>query len=168
MSMKTEFTKVDYGQTYTLTFQNRKNSNVQFVKIDEHTGLPLKNAEIKLYKQSDELVGTITDSSGVAIVDDVTLADGWYKAVESKAPDGYAPDTTPQDFQLIGNQFVKLVFEDKKLQGITVQKLDSATKLPLGNVRFEFWSANGTSSTSVSSGTPAGYVVGHTPPTITV
>jgi uncharacterized repeat protein (TIGR01451 family) len=82
-----------------------------------------------------------TNGDGVIILD--ALAPGWYKAAESKAPEGYVPDDTPQDFEVTSNQFIRLVFEDKALAGLRIIKLDSATRQPVAGVEFEISKMNG-------------------------
>jgi len=137
-------TIVPSNQTYTLTFYDVKHSGVQFIKTDSQTRQPLSGAVFTLYKQNGEKIGTYTtDSSGVAIVPD-DLPDGWYKGVETTAPAGYELDSTPQDFQLTGGQFVKLTFEDTKIEGILITKVDEQTNAPLSGAQFKVETATGT------------------------
>jgi len=179
----------------TLTVYNTKHSGVQFIKTDSQTGQPLAGAVFTLYKQNGEKIGTYTtDSSGVAIVPD-DLPDGWYKGVETTAPQGYELDSTPQDFELTGNQFLKLTFEDTKVQGLLIQKIDEADNSPLFGAEFNVRTVTGTNVgtfTTDSNGqidvtkdangkplpsgdyivtetkAPAGYTIDETPKTVTV
>lgn len=185
----TKTVKIENNELYKIDFYNKKLSNVQFVKIDSVTKEPLKGAEFTLYKQNGEIVGKyITDSNGVAIVDDVTLPDGWYKAVETKAPDGYVLDNTPKDFELKGNEFKKLVFENTKILGLQIKKVDASDNTPLQGAEFSVKDSNGTpiatvvtdssgmASVNVKDGVyvitetkaPFGYVIDNTPQTVTV
>ena len=123
------------GKTYRVDFINTKLGSAQIVKKDAATKQPLKNALFTVYKASGEVVGTYeTDGDGMIILPH--LANGWYKAVESRAPEGYLLDDTPKDFQITGNDFVKLVFENTKLTGLQLKKKDATTKSPIGDVTF--------------------------------
>jgi uncharacterized surface anchored protein len=115
---------------------------VQIIKIDADTKQPLKSVEFTIYKQNGEIVGAFeTDGNGLIIVG--LLPNGWYKAVETKSPDGYLQDDTPKDFELKGNQFIKLVFENKKISGLQIKKLDSVTRKPIKDVVFSVEKLNG-------------------------
>ena len=130
------------GKTYRVDFINTKLGSAQIIKKDAGTKQPLKNALFTVYKASGEVVGTYeTDGDGLIILPH--LANGWYKAVESRAPEGYLLDDTPKDFQITGNDFVKLVFENTKLTGLQLKKKDATTKDPIGNVTFSVSRMNG-------------------------
>lgn len=139
---KAQTIAISYGLTYTVTVENDKLSGVQIIKIDTSTKAPLKDAQFTIYKKSGDVVGRYTtNGDGIIIVDG--LAPGWYKAVESKAPNGYLIDDTPQDFEVTSNQFIKLVFENKPLSGLTILKTDAQTNKPLAGVKFEVKKPNG-------------------------
>lgn len=82
-----------------------------------------------------------TDADGLIIIE--TLAPGWYKAVESKAPDGYIIDETPKDFEITANQFVKLVFENNPKSALLIRKIDADTCDPLEGAEFTVKTAGG-------------------------
>ncbi|MCI8806367.1 MAG: hypothetical protein HFE59_10945 [Clostridiales bacterium] len=74
----------------------------------------MKHAEFTVYKKSGDVVGEyITDKNGVIIIDN--LENGWYKIAETKAPNAYMIDKTPKYVEITYNQFLKIVFENKKL-----------------------------------------------------
>lgn len=150
---------VDYTNVYTADFYNIANSGVQLTKIDGHSKLPLSGAEFTLYKQNGEVYGHYTtDSDGLITIPQ--LADGWYSFVEKKAPQGYAINSTPIEFQMIGNQFLQLTMPNSKLQGLIIQKIDATDKQALEGAVFEVWQSSDSSNTSVSNGTPAGNLIG--------
>ena len=133
---------VEYGKTYTIDMYNNKMSGAQIIKIDADTKQPLKGAKFTVYKMNGEIVGTYeTNSDGVIILD--RLESGWYKAVETKAPDGWLLDDTPQDFQIISNQFIKLVFENRIMASLQIKKLDEFSSTPLAGATFEVRHQNG-------------------------
>ena len=133
---------VDYGKTYTIDFYNKKMSGAQIIKIDADSKQPLKGAKFTVYKMNGGIVGTYeTNGDGVIILD--RLEPGWYKAAETKAPDGWLLDDTPQDFEITSNQFVKLVFENRVLASLQIKKLDEYTSSPLAGATFEVRRQNG-------------------------
>ena len=133
---------VDYGKTYALDFYNTKKGSAQIIKIDAHTKTPLKGAQFIVYKASGEVVGTYTtDGDGLIILP--FLDNGWYKAVEHKSVPGYLLDDTPQDFEVKGNDFVKLVFENTPLSGLQIKKIDAVTRQPIAGVEFSVSRING-------------------------
>jgi uncharacterized surface anchored protein len=130
------------GKIVTAEFKNTAKSGVQIVKTDAETKLPLKDAKFTLYKMSGEIVGTYTtNGDGVIIID--KLEPGWYKAAETLAPDGYLIDDTPQDFEITSGQFIKLTFEDKKMPGVSIIKIDAETRKPLSGANFCVTTADG-------------------------
>ena len=133
---------VDYGKTYTIDVYNKKMSGAQIIKIDADSKQPLKGARFTVYKMNGETVGTYeTNGEGIIIID--RLEPGWYKAVETKAPDGWLLDDTPQDFQITSNQFVKLVFENRALASLQIKKLDEYSSTPLAGAVFDVRRQNG-------------------------
>jgi uncharacterized surface anchored protein len=119
--------KIQEGTTHTLTFYNSPKSGMQVIKTDADNKQPLKDAHFRLYKANGEVVGDyVTDADGLIIVPN--LSPGWYKIVETRAPDGYVLDDAPRDFEVTGNQFVRIEFENKKLSGLLIVKYDSVNK----------------------------------------
>ncbi len=52
-------------------------------------------------------------------------------------------DETPKDVEITGNQFLKIVFENKKLAGLQIKKIDSVTGEPLAGAKFTVEKQNG-------------------------
>jgi TQXA domain-containing protein len=139
---QTRTVAVDYGQTYTIDFYNKAKSGAQIIKIDAASKQPLKGAEFTVYKQNGEIVGHYeTNGDGVIILGQ--LSPGWFKAVETKAPNGWLLDDTPQDFEITANQFVKLVFENKQLSSLQIRKVSETDAAPLAGAVFEVRKQNG-------------------------
>ena len=125
-----------------VTFTNKYKSGLQIIKVDSATGTPLPGAKFTVYKKSGDIVGDyVTDKNGVIILD--SLDNGWYKIAETKAPDGYMINETPKDVEITGNQFLKIVFENKKLAGLQIKKIDEVTGVALPGARFTIEKQNG-------------------------
>ncbi|MDR0818359.1 MAG: hypothetical protein LBN43_02150, partial [Oscillospiraceae bacterium] len=168
LEQQTQTIALDYGKTYTLNFYNTKLSGVQIIKIDATSKQPLKDAKFTLYRKSGEVVGTyVTNGDGVIIIDN--LAPGWYKAAETKAPDGYLIDDTPQDFEVTSGQFIKLTFENKQLSSLQIRKVNEIDGSPLPGAVFEVRKQNGEyvgeyttgkdGAVSITNAAPGWYVV---------
>jgi uncharacterized repeat protein (TIGR01451 family) len=50
---------------------------------------------------------------------------------------------TPKDIEITNNQFHKLVFENRKISGLQIKKIDSATRQPVSGVEFSIAKMNG-------------------------
>jgi len=140
---QTQTIEVDYGKTYTLDFYNKKMSGVQIIKIDSTNKKGLRDADFNIYKKSGDLVGKFTtNGDGIIILDN--LEPGWYKAVETKAPEGYILNDIPQDFEVTSNQFIKLVFENTPMSGLLIIKNDEYnTKKLLPGAVYDVYHADG-------------------------
>ncbi|MDR1204335.1 MAG: hypothetical protein LBL26_02495, partial [Peptococcaceae bacterium] len=127
---------VKSGRLAVVEFVNSPLSGVQILKVDSVTKIPLKDARFTVYRQSGAIVGTYaTDAAGMIIID--RLEPGWYKAAETKAPDGYIPDGTARDFEIASGQFIKLIFENKPLASLQIRKIDAISGEPLSGAVFE-------------------------------
>ncbi|MCL2776340.1 MAG: SpaA isopeptide-forming pilin-related protein, partial [Oscillospiraceae bacterium] len=124
------------GSPVSVTFYDNPKSGLQIVKIDANTKQPLKGAKFTIYRMDGGIVGSFeTNGDGVIIIGQ--LEAGWYKVAESKAPEGYLIDDTPQDFEVTSAQFIKLVFEDKPLASLQIKKTDELTGAPLAGAQFK-------------------------------
>jgi len=168
---KAQSVYVSYGQVSTLTVENAKMSGIQIIKVDAASKAPLKGAKFTVYKKSGDVVGNYeTGGDGVIILGELTP--GWYKAVETKAPDGYLMDDTPQDFEVTANQFIKLTFENKPLSSLQIRKESAADGAPLAGAVFEVRRQNGEyageyttgkdGTVSIPNAAPGWYVVSET------
>jgi uncharacterized surface anchored protein len=127
--------KIAQGTTHTLTFYNSPKSGLQIIKTAAGSKIGLKDAHFRLYKANGEIVGDyVTDGDGLIIIPN--LAPGWYKVVETKAPDGYVLDDKPKDLEITGNQFVRVEFENRTIGGIEITKTDEETGKPVPNTEF--------------------------------
>jgi uncharacterized surface anchored protein len=171
LEQQTQTVAVDYGKTYTIDFHNKKMSGVQIIKIDATSKQPLKGAKFTVYEQSGKVVGHYeTNGEGLIILG--TLAPGRYKAVETKAPDGYLMDDTPQDFEVTSNQFIKLTFENKQLSSLQIRKVSETDGAPLHGAVFEVRKQSGefagefvtdaSGAISIPNAAPGWYVVKET------
>jgi uncharacterized repeat protein (TIGR01451 family) len=134
--------KIQEGATHTLTFYNSPKSGLQVIKTAAGSKAGLKDAHFRIYKANGEVIGDyVTDKDGLIIVPE--LSPGWYKLVETKAPPGYIIDDMPRDFEITGNQFVRIEFENVRLGGLEILKLDEETRRPIPGAEFTVTKMNG-------------------------
>lgn len=76
-----------------------------------------------------------TNAAGFFVLSD--LEPDWYSVYESKAPDGYQFDPTPQNVELKRNKTAVVEFMDTPLVGMKIQKKDAVTRKPMAGVEFK-------------------------------
>jgi uncharacterized surface anchored protein len=119
--------KIMENTTHRLIFYDSPKSGLQIIKTAADSKQPLKDAHFRVYKANGEVVGDyVTDKDGLIILP--TLEPGWYKIVETKAPDGFILDDKPRDVQITNNQFVRVEFENKARSGLLIMKYDLGNK----------------------------------------
>ena len=160
----TQVIKVDTKGTFKVDFYNEALGNLVIRKFDETTKDPLAGATFEV-KRMD---GTVVGNSNGLFTTDVTgtitlpkLEKGTYIITETKAPNGYALSEVNSKTITIDNEGTYTVdFYNKELKGVQIIKKDSQTGLPLKGAQFQIWQTGASTSTSVSSSTPAGKLIG--------
>ena len=99
-------------------------------KITTVRGTPVDNHEGKT--SSNGIY--VTDASGEIAIE--KLEPGVYTVVETKAPDGYALDRTPQTVTVNEDDSQTLTFRDDALQNLVITKYEEGTTKPLAGVTF--------------------------------
>jgi uncharacterized surface anchored protein len=186
-------TIISTTRTAVVTIQNKKLvGNLQVVKKDE-AGKVLAGATFQVFDANNQLVGTITtNAQGIATLNNLPY--GTYKLVETKAPNGYVLDQTPQYVTVSKdnpNGVASITVTNKKevtTGDLEVIKTDEAGKR-LAGAEFDVFdsnnqlvgkvttNANGVASLSnlpfgtyklVETKAPAGYELDSTPHSVTV
>ncbi len=83
----------------------------------------------------------ITGPDGLINIPD--LAPGSYVISETRCPEGYLLDRTPQTVVLKAEDTATVEFSNDRLPGLQVQKIDANTKEPLAGAKFRVEKANG-------------------------
>jgi len=126
---------VKTGAPTEVTFTNRKAYGIQIRKIVKGTHEPLGDCKFEVEKANGEVVGSyVTDSSGIANVSG--LEDGVYVVQEVSAPEGYKINKEPQNVIVKAGQLATVTFENERLAGIRIKKIDAVTKEGIYGVRF--------------------------------
>ena len=130
----------DFKVTYVY-LDNYQKAGLTVNKIDSESKLPLAGAEFEVRDMKNSVLKTITtNSSGVATLTDI--APGWYKVVETKAPDGYVLNEKENLVEIVEGKPASVTVSNTKQSGITVHKVDATSREPLAGAEFELRTAD--------------------------
>lgn len=127
-------------KTTTVNFVNDYVGGLKIVKTVTQSGSPLKGVTFEIKKADGSLIGEYTtDENGEIFVklDPMTVV-----VRETKAPSGYKVDSTPRTVEIKANEITQLKFENERLAGLIIQKIDADTKKPLYGARFLLMDSN--------------------------
>lgn len=127
--------EVKAGGNYEMTFTNKRAYGLQIRKVIKGTNQPLDGCTFTVEKANGEMVGSYTtDSSGLATV--TGLEDGVYVVTEVSCPEGYRLDPEPQNVIVKAGELETVTFENEKLAGVRIKKIDAVTGEGIYGVRF--------------------------------
>src|SRR5699024_239561 len=122
---------------------------IQIIKEDSETGALLAGAEFTIYNDRGEEVGTYeTNVDGVATSKELDA--GTYTVSETKAPEGYALNSTPQTVKVVAGQTSRITVENKRLAGLVITKTDENGN-PLMGAEFTIYNINGSKIATLST-----------------
>ena len=138
---RTQTVVVNTDDTQSLYFYNAPIGGVEIIKVneDDHSER-IPNTTFEIRKVDDALVDTVTtDKNGRVFV---ALEDGSYYAKEVTSNKSFRLDDTPHYFEIKDGKHVTLQVTNKKLSGIVIHKIDSATGEGIYGVKFVLYDAN--------------------------
>ena len=110
----------------------------------------LAGAQFKVTKADSSWSTNVTTGTSGSI--SVKVPDpGMYYVEETKAPSGYALDSTRYSVEAKSGEAVEIKIENSKSVGLKIQKLDALTDEPLAGAVFTVEQIDGTFSTDVTS-----------------
>ena len=114
---------------------------MEIIKVNEDNHSErIPNTTFEIRKVDDALVDTVTtDKNGRVFV---ALEDGSYYAKEVTSNKSFRLDDTPHYFEIKDGKRVTLQVTNKKLSGIVIHKIDSATGEGIYGVKFVLYDAN--------------------------
>ena len=129
------------NDTQTLHFYNTPIGGVEIIKVneDDHSER-IPNTTFEIRKVDDALVDTVTTGENGNVF--VSLEDGSYYAKEVTSNKSFRLDDTPHYFEIKDGKRVTLQVTNKKLSGIVIHKIDSATGDGIYGVKFVLYDAN--------------------------
>ena len=137
--------KIKSGEAQSLVFYNSPKGSLSVIKRDSLTDAPLSGAEFKVTDAKGEPVDQNegkTSTNGVYVTDangQFTIANiqpGAYVVTETKAPEGYVLDKTPQTVTVNADDAQTLTFRNIPKQRLTVQKYEKGTTTPISGAKF--------------------------------
>ena len=138
---RTQTVVVNPNDTQTLHFYNTPIGGVEIIKVNEDNHSErIPNTTFEIRKVDDALVDTVTtDKNGRVFA---ALEDGSYYAKEVTSNKSFRLDDTPHYFEIKDGKHVTLQVTNKKLSGIVIHKIDSATGEGIYGVKFVLYDAN--------------------------
>ena len=138
---RTQTVVVNPNDTQTLHFYNTPIGGVEIIKVneDDHSER-IPNTTFEIRKVDDALVDTVTTGENGNVF--VSLEDGSYYAKEVTSNKSFRLDDTPHYFEIKDGKHVTLQVTNKKLSGIVIHKIDSATGEGIYGVKFVLYDAN--------------------------
>lgn len=138
---RTQTVVINPNDTQTLHFYNDPVGGVEIIKVNEDNHSErIPNTTFEIRKVDDALVDTVTtDKNGRVFV---PLKDGSYYAKEVTSNKSFRLDDTPHYFEIKDGKHVTLQVTNKKLSGIVIHKIDSATGEGIYGVKFVLYDAN--------------------------
>ncbi|MEF2795637.1 MAG: SpaA isopeptide-forming pilin-related protein, partial [Hydrogeniiclostridium sp.] len=110
----------------------------------------LANAQFMVTSADGSWMNTVTTGSSGSISVEVPTT-GLYYVEETRAPSGYALDSTRYSVEVKSGEVVELKVENSKSVGLKIQKLDALTDEPLAGAVFTVEQIDGTFSTDVTT-----------------
>ena len=110
----------------------------------------LAGAQFKVTKADNSWSTNVTTGTSGSISVNVP-SPGMYYVEETKAPSGYALDSTRYSVEAKSGDAVEIKIENSKSVGLKIQKLDALTDEPLAGAVFTVEQIDGTFSTDVTS-----------------
>lgn len=112
----------------------KTSANVSITNGD--SGYSLAGAVYKIYNSSGAEVASITTDSSGKGTSSVKLKNGTYTAVESKAPPGYALDTTRHTVRINNADATLFVSDVPLIKTVTLTKTSANTSITAGNSNY--------------------------------
>jgi uncharacterized surface anchored protein len=140
------------GDTQTVVVTNTPKGGLIVEKYDSVTKQPLSGAQFKITSANGELTPDnegLTSSNGLYTTDAngqivlSKLLPGTYIVTETRAPDNYQADPTPQTVVVNAGDTQTLRFYNQKQGTIVIRKLDKQTGEPLAGVEFQITYSDG-------------------------
>ena len=138
---RTQTVVINPNDTQTLHFYNDPVGGMEIIKVNEDNHSErIPNTTFEIRKVDDALVDTVTtDKNGRVFV---ALEDGSYYAKEVTSNKSFRLDDTPHYFEIKDGKRVTLQVTNKKLSGIVIHKIDSATGDGIYGVKFVLYDAD--------------------------
>lgn len=129
---------VNWNQNTQVTIKNDPRPNIEIIKVDGKTNESIADVFFKIkHKNNPETYVVKTDSDGRIVLEDVLP--GWYDVVEVSPAPGYAENTNSYEVHAEVGQNGYLIVKNYKLPNLTINKIDSITKTPLKDAKFEIY-----------------------------
>jgi len=178
--------EIEEFKSLEIEWENNQEASLTIIKRDKDSSVPLADATFEVRTMEGAVVDTITtDATGTGTSG--RIEPGWYRVVETRAPEGYLLDDEEHLVKITANTPVTIDVYNVMRKGITIHKVDAITRDPLAGAVIEVRTVDNKlveSYTTDNSGTittkaldpgfylivetkaPDGYVLDKTPQTV--
>lgn len=134
----TKTVQVVYGNSATVTFENKPFGTLRVEKVDADSGTKLSGALIQIRNLADGTLYTGTTATGGAVTF-TNLTPGSYEVKELTPPNGYVLDSATQTVQVTTGTSVTCTLKDLAKPGLIIVKVDAKTLTRLPETSFEIY-----------------------------
>ena len=126
-----------------VTFENTKRPGIMIQKIDAESRKPLANAVFRLEHANGDVIreDITTGEDGTAYIEGLDAGD--YVVTEVTAPAGYILDIEPRTISVVPGETYTLTFENVRLPGLLITKIDGDTGEALQGATFKITRGDG-------------------------
>jgi len=127
------------GQNHEFTIKNKSLPKLTLRKIDEQTLEGIEGVTFRFTKDG-EFRDVTTGANGIITVQ---FSPGWWTYEEISVPNEWILNPEPGYVELIAGQDKEIVVKNRHKPSLKIIKLDSVTRQPMADVRFEISVKNG-------------------------
>ena len=142
-SSRVETVEWDGTKDVLITWENVRDISLTIIKVDEQTGVSLRDATFDVYADGKLITSATTNDSGVARVTGIKK-EAYIAVVETAAPAGYVLDKTPHGIHI--DPYDPTIEDDPVLTvtnrarpALRILKYDLTSNKPMPDVTFEVW-----------------------------
>ena len=132
---------VEADKVVEVQIENAKElGSLQVIKKDAESGKVLAGAEFKLKNEAGQVVGEAKTTNKDGVVKFESLVPGRYTLEETKAPEGYKALEVTVEVNVVANEVVKQVMNEKVTGQFEIVKVDAEDKTRLlSGAEFEVY-----------------------------
>ena len=153
LDTKSKLVTLSPNRTSTVRFKNYPKPSLTVNKVDSITKDGIEGAKFHIiYASNNTFTGEIndmgeyqTDENGQIKL--YRLKDGWYKIMETQAPDDYKIDEIAKEIYIKAGENKEITFDNTPLSGFVIKKVDAVSGKVLQGAKFRIRYLSGTSGT---------------------
>ena len=129
-----QFIEIKAGEPATVVFVNDYRAGIRILKTVKQTGEPLCGVKFRITRVDGGLIGEYTTGQDGSVF--VPLEPQTVIVTEVSVPEGYSIDSTPRTIDVKANEPTAVSYENERLSGIRIRKVDADTGRGIYGVRI--------------------------------